>query len=258
AQPVEALRGALDHLFASGNYGWRETRQTEVNGRSSITPFGIGRTEIDRVTLATIYMPQNIRAAFVGPRTAFKLEDGWKRAEDLTDDDIVKIFGLRISPTMPAERAARMMDSKRKYKHAIFHDVLRLLLKTASDLREEDGVIVGSALGFELQMFVESGEPPRTRPQPSLFGISLPTPPRRPPRAMPGQTITFRAWLTDGKFSKFSIQFLHKGAVRDGSRAGEEFSIQFIYTVELTDIGTSKFEVAPEIAALFNDMAGAP
>ncbi|MEO5961690.1 MAG: hypothetical protein ABIZ49_07285, partial [Opitutaceae bacterium] len=42
AQPVEALRGALDHLFASGNYGWRETRQTEVNGRSSITPFGIG------------------------------------------------------------------------------------------------------------------------------------------------------------------------------------------------------------------------
>jgi hypothetical protein len=261
ADPAVALRQAVDDLFKAGNYSWRESRSHDINGRSTIEPYAFGRTVIDGYTIATVYSPsvtgfvnllpfsaKNVRAIFLGSRTAFELESGWRRYEEMTPDELQELYSLpRPLPPLPDNRV-------RIYNHASLHEALRVLLPFTTSLREEDGAIVGilglsnqEALQFDA--FMRWGMPPRMIPMPETR-IS-PLPDSLPHIRQIGAA--FKVWLVDGKLSKvefaFAVGVLGRG--RDGK--SQEYHQTRVYTFELQEVGTTHVDVTPEMRALFND-----
>lgn len=246
AQPAQALRVAGEQLFSAGSYSWRESRQNNFNDRKSAKPYGFGRTVIDGFTIATIIEPHNMRAVFHGPRTAFETRAGWRRTIDFTNDEIMEVFNLPASALERSSTAARY----RNYTHAMFHEILRLLFQDATNIREEDGAIVGNIANRDFELYVSSGIPPRTRVSP--FGLNRATPPRFPPGMTGGAS--FRVWLVEGKISKCMLDFSMAGTLTQGAYAGKEFASQRVFTYEILEIGTTRVDIGPEIAAVFNDV----
>jgi hypothetical protein len=249
---VEALRKAVDALWKAGSYSWRESRDFRFNDRGAgATPYGFGRTTIGGYTVATVYLRENRRAVFLGLMTAFETPEGWRRFDEMSDVELQWLYG-RERPLPPLPRP----DMKRQFQHTAVHDVLRLLLQLATNVREENGEIVGELMpGSDGEGFWDYIRNGRELPQFSgirrnpLTGvvIQLPGPPSRY-REFDGR---FTVRLDEGAISRLTIAFTATSSARTGANAGSERHQREVFTVDVQEIGTSKVDIAPEVMALF-------
>jgi hypothetical protein len=264
ADPAAALQQAVDAFLRAGSYSWRESRTRDFNGRITSLPYAFGRTVVDGFTIATVFSPsldgfsgyptskaRNVRAIFLGQRTAFELATGWRRYEEMTPEELQELFGL--SHPLPP-RSPLPNSPLRTYNHTSLHDALRVLLPFTTSIGEEDGAIVGTLGSSKLdaqrfEAFMRSGQVP---PMPQTWGMQI-WPLRDPAPLIKQATASFKAWVVDGKLSKIEFAFAVDSTMFDRINEPRKIITMTVYSIELQEVGTTQVNITPEMRALFND-----
>jgi hypothetical protein len=248
AQPKQELGAALDQLLEAGNYTWEEKRELDTRDGKTLRlrAYASGETSVGGYTSARL---GRVHAVMLDRETAFALQKGWRHFQDLTDDEIAE---LRAQP-------AALAGDARTYVHPLAHELLGILVRAAHNVRKEGGVLVAdidAALldRHGLERYLRHGALPGAPPTRTIFGLPVPAPGRtRLPSAAAesDDRVIFFVWADQGKISRLSVEFWRKVTFANGPRAGDQDLRQMAYIMELSNIGTTTVDVAPEAKALF-------
>lgn len=200
------LVAAATKLTDAGNYSWRSvTNDTSGNGSTLITD---GKTDKSGYTTVNLNSGDYyVRLIIKGESGAINTGDGWKTADDLTDN----------------RRAARFLS----FTVRGFKSPAVLAQEAAShvkELRAEEDAFVADVTGNEAAQLLS--------PMANLRGG----------REMSNAKATVRFWVRDGVLSKYQVH-----ATYTVSRNGNDTDIDRTTTVDFTDIGSATVEVPEDV-----------
>ncbi len=272
------VRSAFNHLLDAGNYSWDESRAVffdPLQRNAHTLPTGTGETVIDGYTTATFRRRQVV---LLGPQAVLKMNNGWRHANDLTDDEVAELGRLQLSPRLgtaalpnPVEQppvdpraAKRAAERAHRYTHAMPHEVLRYLLQHATRWRMQGALFAADAADTydelrELETYVMTGKfSPRLEPIAPWGGL-LGTPKRPPSRPLPPEeTAILFVTITGGQIEEFSVEFTRSSNISFDGKPAEKLTTTTVYRMKLLKIGSTTVTVDPEVKALFLDVPPSP
>lgn len=262
AQPQYDLQAAVEQLWKAGNYSWDERSSFDSGAgdrpASVPRPTGTGQTEIGGFTVAAI---QTRQVVFHGGEAAFKVNEVWRRADDLTDSEIADLRFITWG-------TGRGRDRARAYIRSLPHEIFQTILQYGVNVRKEGTAILGDLDDSQistrdLEELVFRGTPPASAAKQSrgILGVATGILGRRsgarpPPRS--GEQVAFIVYLSRGKITEFAIEFLRPYVIGGGEKAGEMSAAARKYTFKLWDIGRTKVEIDPFARELFPAASAAP
>ena len=202
----QELVASATKLAEADSYSWKSvTNDGADNGSTLITD---GKT--DKTGYATVNLNSGdfyVRLVIKGTSGAINAGDGWKTADDLTDN----------------RRAARFLSSTvRGFKSPA---VLAQEFAThAKDLRSEEDAYVTDVSGNEAAQLLS--------PMANLRGG----------REMSNAKATVRFWVRDGVLSRYQVH-----ATYTVTRNGNDTQIDRTTTVDFSDVGSTMVEVPDDM-----------
>lgn len=246
ADPTEAFQQAIGQLMAAGNYTWEAKDTVDIDAKGPVGPRGptlTAETEIDGFTLATSFRRTMVRW---NRQFALKTKAGWRHADDLTAEEIQE---LRVI-------VRKSGSSTLVHTHALPHEILRLLEQMGTNIRKEQGVIVGDIDAslmspLELGSYIRFGRLPERPALATRFG-------QRPRSSGPGNaSATFAMHVTNGQIEEFTVTIGLTANVALNGGPREPHTSENTHIIKLLNIGTTRVTIEPEARALFLDAPAA-
>jgi hypothetical protein len=217
ASDAEDVQSAIKKLADNGNYTWKTTTESANGG-----PGGggmEGKTEKDGYTTETLHFGDNeIQIVVKGSKGAVKLDDGWKTADELAQDQDAQGFA-RFAPNLIKnfKTPAAMAD------------------ETASKVKEvkkEDDYYTVEISGDDAKPLMTMGM--RGRRGGGGGGGQAPQ--------IANAKISMKIWVKDGVLTKYTSHATGTITIN-----GEDRDIDRTTTTEFTDVGSTKVEVPDEV-----------
>lgn len=202
--------------LAGTSYSWKSTVQVPEN--SAGNNFRPGPTEgkiaKDGVVCIVMTRGENKTEAFVkGEKAVIKTEDGWKTAEELTQDG-----GQQ-------NRGSFLARSFRNYKSPAAQ--AESIIDALKDVKKADDAYAGEMTEAGAKEFLS-------------FGGRRPGSQAPEPKEAKGSA---KFWIKDGAIAKY--EFTVQGKIV--GRNDQEMDVNRTTTVEIKDVGTTKVEVPEEV-----------
>jgi hypothetical protein len=276
AQPELAVRAAVSDLLEKRNYSWTESQATfaapsERNRRNR--PTGAGETIIGSYTTTTL---RGRPAVLFGSETVVKLSGGWTLRRLLTEADVEELRrsslmeqsdaprnALDNSVEQPPPRARwskAVVERDKDYAQALPHEVLGYLLQTATNFRDTGAMVAADvAVTHEaiqrLESYLLTGKfPSVVSVRGVLAGVSRASAPLSQPLPEEARAILY-VTLAAGAIEEFSVEYTRGGTGLPSRLPTERRSVTTVFILKLSKIGTTNVDVAPEVKALFRDVA---